>query len=77
MKTIIATVIFALFSMQSAQAAECYSGSDHASADNNIAAGCGTPVAQQPETAAVVQVGSPTPYLQSSYRSGNEYAAAI
>ena len=77
MKTVIATVIFGLFSMQSAQAAECSSCPDHKSVDNDIAVCCGTPVAAQPETVAVVQGGSPTPYLQSSFRSGNEYAAAV
>jgi hypothetical protein len=76
MKTAIATVIFGLFSMQSAQAADCYSYSDYESVNNNIAACYGIPAAQEAETVATVQGAFMSASSQSSYLSGNEYAAA-
>ena len=76
MKTIAATLFFGLLSAQSAMAAECFSYSDYENVNNNTVA-CISPVVQQVEPLAVFQLPYQLAYLQSSYLSGNEYAAAV
>lgn len=73
-KAALATLLFGLFSMQSALAADCYSYTDYESLNNSPAACIGS-VAQQSES--VVQDTLLTAFLQSSWKSGNEYAAAV
>lgn len=80
MKTIAATLFFGLLSAQSAMAADCFSYSDYESVNNNTAA-CIGPIAQQAEPVPVFQLSYQLSYQiaysQSSYQSGNEYAAAV
>ena len=80
MKTIAATLFFGLLSAQSAMATECYSYSDYENVNNNTVA-CISPVAQQAEPLPVLKLSYQLSYklssLQSSYREGNEYAAAV